>query len=335
VDGAQDFAVRIRRHIIDASRRGLGDRVPALASLRTGPRDLAAGAASFLVVLAVLLHVLVGSQLARTVPTDRTVTRSTAAGATVLVPGELVPRRDVSLTRTRRVDPTPAPVADVDAYVVSTSTRLADGTFAGRDRWAGVQEQVTGRVVESPVNSELVTTLDANGSSVEERRPLRGMSGVLLRFPRDTPARDQTRWDPVARTVGVARFVDEAQVDGKRVLVLEQRSGATDDGVQTAADTTLWVRPETGAVVKEDVRVVVRAADGTVVLDARFVDDDASVRRASAAVDRAADREHVLGTIVPAMILVLGIMGALVAVLVGRTGRLDSPRRRGQPEEAQ
>jgi hypothetical protein len=320
---------------IDASRRGRPSRAPGVLRGRVARSDVLVGAASFCVVLAVLLHVLAAGRAAQTVPDVRIVVRSVATGATVLVPGELEPRQGVTLHRSRTIDPVPAPVPDVDAYVVSTSIQLLDGTFVGRDRWTGVQERVTGLVVPSPVNSELVTTFDQNGSSVEERRPLRGMGGVLLRFPRDTPDRDQARWDPATRSVGVAEVTGTSRIDGADVMELVQRSASTVGGVRTTAETRLSVRRETGSIVREDLQVRAQRDDGTVVLQARFVDEEESVRRASSTVDRAVDRQRVVGVVIPAVILVVGTMVALVAVLAGYSGRLKNRLRRVHREEGQ
>lgn len=299
------------------------------------PSDALVGAASFLLVLGLLLLVLLGRGLAPSVPEGLTVTRSVATDATVLVPGESSARRGVALTRTSTVETGIAPVPDADAYTVSTSTRTSGGAFVGRDRFSAVQQRTDGRVVASPADTALSTTLDVNGNAVQESRPLRDMSGLLLRFPLSTPESDQQRWDPVTRTAGTAEYVGRARLLGSPVLRFVQRSSSTAADVRTSARTSLWVRPETGTVVRQDTDVLQRRADGTVVLRARFVETPESVRRTSAEVDRLVDRHRLLGTLVPGAVLVAGMMAVTAAVLEGRTRWLEGRLRRRRPEEGQ
>lgn len=292
---------------------------------------------AFLIVGAVLIHVMLVGRFAETVPDEDTRTRSVAVDATVLDPSTGKVDTGVRLERTRSVAGAGSPAPDLDTYVVSTSVQRTDGTFVARERWSAVQQPVAGRAVDSAFNSELVTRFDANGNSVESRRPLRSLEGVLLRFGRDTRPVDQLRWDPSTGTAGVAEFVGRSTLAGREVLEFRQRgegrSASASGEVSAASETTLWVRPETGAVVRERLRVVNRLPDGTVALDATFDDVAADVREASRKVDDAVGRRTRTTVAAPAVILVLGIVVLVVAGLEGRSGRVSGRVRRTRSME--
>lgn len=292
---------------------------------------------AFLVVGAVLTHLLLADRFAETVPDTDVRTRSVSVDAAVLDPTTGQVDTGVELERTRSVALAGSPAPGLDTYVVSTSVQRPDGTFVARQRWSAVQQPVTGLAVQSAFNSELVTRFDASGSSVESRRPLRSLEGLLLRFGRGTDAVDQLRWDPSTGTAGVAEFVRRTTLAGRDVLEFRQRgegrSAGASGAVSAVSDTTLWVRPETGTVVRERLRVVNRLPDGTVALDATFEDLPADVRAASRRVDMAVGR-RTLGTVAaPAVILGLGIVALVVAGLEGRSGRVSGRVRSNRPME--
>lgn len=293
---------------------------------RVAPRDVLVGLAAFLVVAAVMTHLLSARGFATSWPADTTTT-STARGASFTDPATLAQRRDATLVRRRSVTRTPASTADVDSLQVSTSTTTPDGSVVARSRWLAGQRRVTGEAVDSVFNTQLVATFDGSGDAVEKQSTLRGVRGVLMRFPRDTQPRSYRRWDPETRRTGTAVFERRERLGGAEVLRFRQRgstSPATGRGTATTSDTTLWVRPEVGAVVRATTRVVVRTLpDGTTSLDATFEDDPGSVRRASDRVDRAVGTYRLTAQAVPAAALALGLLAAAAAVVEGRTRRLS------------
>jgi len=300
-------------------------------------RDALIAVAAFLIVMAVLTYIVVAQRFVGSWPVSDTVITSTAASSTYLDPADLDVQRDAQLTRRRNVNRTVSAVPGADAYVVSTSTITADDRVVRRQRWAAVQDPATGSAIDSPANAERITTFNGSGDGVESQRRLPSVQGQLLRFPRDTEARSYRRWDPETRRTGDATFVRQTRLAGADVLVFRQVEtagpSASDDGAVISSDTTLWVRPEVGGVVKTSTQVTVTArGSGTPTLEARFVDDADSIRRASAAVDRAVDRDRLHRLVIPGVTLLAGILAAFAAVLEGRTGRLEG-RLRGRQEE--
>ncbi len=305
---------------------------PADVKEGLGARDLMVAIGAFLVVSAVLTRVLVSDAFAETVPSSTTVTRATAEGATVLDARTGRVDTGVALARTTRVAPVSPPAPGLDAYIVSTSVQRSDQTFVSRHRWSAVQQPVTGVAIASPFNTEQVTRFDANGNTAEVRRPLRTLGGVVLRFGRDTAPVDQPRWDPTTGTVAVAAFVRRTTLAGSEVLEFRQRgtgraSGTTGD-LSAESDTTVWVRPETGAVVKQEERLVVRLATGQVALDASFIDDPRDVQAASDRVDRLVRARAVTAVAAPATILLLGVLFLVAAGVEGSQRRLTRRWRR-------
>jgi hypothetical protein len=296
-------------------------------------RDLLVGIATFLVVAAVIMHLAAKNRFAAVWPVQDVTTRSTAVGASYQDPTALEQRDDVTLVRRRSVAPLSTAGPDTDSLLVSTSTLAPDGTVLARARFLVAQRRVTGTAVDSWINTQRKASFNSSGDSVERQQPLRAVEGVLARFPRGTRPDTHRRWDPETGRAGKAVFERRARLADADVLVFRQRQAPAadaDTGTSVASETLLWVRPEVGAVVKTSTHVVVRrASSGQVTLDARFVDDAASVRRASSQVDRAVARSHVVGTVVPAGVLAIGVIAALAAVLEARTGWLGGhPRRR-------
>lgn len=302
-------------------------------------RDVLVGLAAFLLVGGGLMHVVVAERFATTWPVADVVTTSRSTESTVFDLRTLETRTGVVLNRRRTVIPAVAAVPGADAYVVSTTT-TDDGRTVSRQRWVAAQETVTGSGIDSSANAERVATLDSSGDAVEGQRHLPGVGGVVTRFPRGTRAHSYDRFDPETRRTGEATFVRRTRVAGHEVLEFRQveaaRAGSGGDapGAWVSSDTTLWVRPEVGAVVKTSTRVVETDAEGVTTLDARFVDDAASVVRSSAVVDRVVARHRLRGSIVPGVAVVLGAMLALAAVVEGRTGWLARRMRRRRPQDA-
>ena len=295
-------------------------------------RDVLVAIGMFLVVSAVLTRVLVIDGFAETVPSSSTVTRSTAQGATVLDSRTGRVDTGVVLHRTTRVVPMSPPAPGLDAYTISTSVQRADETFVSRHRWSAVQQPATGLAIASPFNTEQVTRFDANGSTAEVRRPLRTLGGVVLRFGRDTAPVDQARWDPTTGTVAIAKFVRRTTLADSEVLEFRQRgvgrAAGTAGDLKAESDTTVWVRPETGAVVKQEERLVLRLAAGQVALEASFIDEPRDVEAASDRVDALVQDRAITAVVAPAAILLLGVLVLVAAAIEGSQRRLSRRWRR-------
>lgn len=284
-------------------------------------RDLLIGVATFMLVGAGTVHLLVPPVLVAQWPLETVRTRAVAEAATVLDPVTLRTDVDAMLVQVRVVSPAPVGEGDDVAYTVSSSTRNADGTVVLRERWTGVQGAPDGAVVPSPLDSELRTVTTSSGDALERSSPLPDMAGQLLRFPPGDQDRSWRRWDPATRTSSAAvRAAAGPQVpDG--VVVVRQRVPATpvESGSSTtvASDTELWVRPLLGAVVRTRSHVVVRTGE-VVLLDATFVDDDASVAAATSAVRTRESLVRVWTLLVPGALLVAGLLALLGAVTIAQ-----------------
>nr|WP_255669878.1 porin PorA family protein [Aeromicrobium wangtongii] len=295
-------------------------------------RDALVGVTAFALVMAAMLYVLAEQRFAGSWPTaDRTVV-ATADDASYL---DLVDgtQRQATLKRQRTVRRTFSTVPGADAVLVSTNTVTADGDVVSRQRWTAAQRRFTGSAVDSTANVEKFASFNESGDAVEEDRQLRGVRGILVRFPRDTQPVTYRRWDPETRQTGEAVFLRTERLHGAEVLVFRQvEKASTDaDGTSTRSDTTLWVRPEVGGVVKTASHVVVRAsADGQPTLDARFVDSASSVRQASRDVDREMVRQRVRSTVLPGMAVLVGILAGVATVIMGRPGGFSWRRRRAR-----
>lgn len=284
-------------------------------------RDVLIALATFLVVGAGTIRVLVPPVLVAEWPLTQTTTRAVAASATVLDPVTLELERDVTLVQRRVVTPFEAGVDGATGYTVSTSTRRDDGTAVLRQRWSGLQATRTGLAVASSLNTEVRTRATSSGDAVEETVPLPSMRGHLLRFAPSSGGTDQPRWDPQTRTTGVAGQDPQAGAGGDEVVVLRHRVDATPvepgSGTTVASDTRLWVRPVLGAVVRTSTHLVIRSGT-SVVLDATFVDDEASVAAATESVTARETLTSAWAVVVPVALLVTGLGVAVGAVVVSR-----------------
>jgi DUF3068 family protein len=162
--------------------------------------------------------------------------------------------------------------------------------------------------------------------------------GLTLKFPFDTKKQTYQFWDGPAQRAFPAAFTREEKLRGVAVYRFEQRIDRLTVGNQEIPGTlagdpdtpsvqtnivysnvrTLWVEPATGIIVKaqQDASQVLETQGGEQVLtliDAVLTYDDPTVDRNAADAADGADRLRLLGTILPAGSLLLG----LVLVVVG------------------
>ena len=99
---------------------------------------------------------------------------------------------------------------------------------------------------------------------------------------------------------------------------------ATVGDVTAAIERLVWVRPEIGAIVREDIHVVKtqRTDDAVLILlDANFRDTASDVARASKSVDDALAQSRWLLAVVPAILAALGMVALFASVSKGITTR--------------
>ena len=164
--------------------------------------------------------------------------------------------------------------------------------------------------------------------------------GLTLKFPFDTKRTTYQFWDGPAQRALPAVFTRTEKIGGVDVYRFEQRIDRLDIGDQeipgsVAGDPdtasvqtdiiysntkTLWVEPATGIIVKaqQDVTQVLETPGGEQVLtlvDALLTYDEATVSNNADDAAAGARQLHLLGTILPAVALFLGLV-ALAAGLV-------------------
>jgi Porin PorA len=164
--------------------------------------------------------------------------------------------------------------------------------------------------------------------------------GLTLKFPFDTKQTTYQFWDGPAQRALPAAFTRTETIDGVDTYRFEQRIDRLDIGdqeipgnlagepdtpsVQTdiiySNTKTLWVEPATGIIVKasQDVTQVLETPGGEQVLtlvDATLTYDEATVSSNADDAAAGARQLRLLGTILPAVALFLGLV-ALAAGLV-------------------
>jgi hypothetical protein len=172
--------------------------------------------------------------------------------------------------------------------------------------------------------------------------------GLTLKFPFDTKKTDYQFWDGPAQRALPARFTREERIDGLEVYRFEQRIDRLDVGDQELPGTlagdpdaasvqtdivysnvkTIWVEPATGIIVKaqQDATQVLETQGGQQVLtllDVVLTYDDATVDKNADDAAGGARQLRLLGTILPAVALLLGLLGVAAGLVLLRspTGR--------------
>lgn len=292
------------------------------AGVRRYRREIAIAVASFFAVVSVSSHLLADRLFAQAWPRSDEQVDAVARDAVVLDPVTGRRLSDVTLHRRRSVVLRPSPVDGATQVLVSSSITAGDGQVVARQRWTALYRDRTGTAIDSPLSSEKVVRADSSGNQVEISRPLTSMRGQVIRFPRSTPARDLVRWDPETGRSSTARFSGRSTVDGREVLEFRQRTALREGERRTTSTTTLWVRPEVGAVVRTSNRVRTTIGTGvaqTVILDARFVDEPSDAGLLSQRVDVAVRTHRWFDVIGPALGLLVSSVAAALALRGRRT----------------
>jgi Porin PorA len=167
--------------------------------------------------------------------------------------------------------------------------------------------------------------------------------GLTLKFPFDTQKTTYQFWDGPAQRALPAAFTREERINGVTVYRFEQRIDRLDVGDQEIPGTlagdpstpsvqtnviysnlkTLWVEPATGIIVKaqQDATQVLETQGGEQVLtllDATLTYDEATVDRNADDAASGANRLRLLGTIVPAVALFLGLVALATGLVMLR-----------------
>jgi hypothetical protein len=168
--------------------------------------------------------------------------------------------------------------------------------------------------------------------------------GLTLKFPFDTRKTEYDFWDGPALRALPARYTREERLNGVTVYRFEQRIDRIDVGDQEipgalAGDPdaasvqtniiysnvkTLWVEPATGIIVKaqQDATQVLETQGGEQVLtllDAVLTYDEATVDKNADDAASGANRLRLLGTILPAAALFLGLISVAAGLILLRS----------------
>jgi Porin PorA len=168
--------------------------------------------------------------------------------------------------------------------------------------------------------------------------------GLTLKFPFDTEKTTYQFWDGPAQRALPAAYTRTEQLEGVDVYRFEQRIDRLDVGDQEIPgalagdpDTpsiqtsiiysnlkTLWVEPATGIIVKaqQDVSQVLETPGGEQVLtllDGVLTYDEATVSANADDAAGGANRLRLLGTIIPAAALFLGVIALAAGVVLLRS----------------
>jgi hypothetical protein len=168
--------------------------------------------------------------------------------------------------------------------------------------------------------------------------------GLTLKFPFDTKQTTYQFWDGPAQRALPAAFTRIETIDGVDVYRFEQRINRLDIGDQEIPGTvagdpdtpsvqtdiiysntkTLWVEPATGIIVKaqQDVTQVLETPGGEQVLtlvDAVLTYDEATVSNNADDAAAGARQLRLLGTILPAVALLLGLVALAAGLVLLRT----------------
>jgi hypothetical protein len=167
--------------------------------------------------------------------------------------------------------------------------------------------------------------------------------GLTLKFPFGTEKTTYQFWDGPAGRALPAVFTREETINGVDVYRFEQRIDRLDVGDQDIPGTlagdpdtpsvqtniiysnlkTIWVEPTTGIIVKaqQDATQVLETQGGEQVLtliDAVLTYDEATVEKNADDAASGANRLRLLGTILPAAALLLGLIAAAAGLVLLR-----------------
>lgn len=230
---------------------------------------------------------------------------------------------------------------DVRVWFGSTSIRAADGTVISRS-----QE----RVAFGATDGVAVNCCEAYSETTEGDRTAANREGQVYKFPFNTQKKTYKWWDGTLGETVDMKFVEETDVDGLKAYKFESSVPKTEVGEREVPGSilgededaliatsmyentkTLWVEPETGAIIDRNEHTVTTLAyEG----EDRVTATDANIQYTQETVDEnvndLGDKGRALGLARTTAPLVLGILGLLLlglGVLLARRsaaqGRTD------------
>lgn len=301
-------------------------------------RDFLIAMAAFFFVAAFLTRTLGINEFAQSWPSRDKSTTSIAADARATSMGTAIVQKQTTLVRTEdvKVQNRGSGAEGVDIYGVTVRVNAPNDVAVSREQRIVSQFRSSGSAASSGININITGELNSSGDELQHDVPFAGMAGQVLRFPKKTHRETYQLWNSDTDRSWPAEFVRTENVDGKPTFVFRQRvprtlvgavgsKSTTSSPISVAVDRTMWVRPEIGAIVRNQLHSTKWIGEGStqiVTLDATFVDKSADVRRESAAVDRAVTRTNWLVAWAPLMLAVIGVFALFAIVLVGSGKRI-------------
>ena len=296
---------------------------------------LLVGVGCFLIVAALMVRFYAYPKLAVAPENQNSVTRLQAEGATFFNTATLTEEQtDLSVENQTLGDVEATEEADdgIRVWYGSTSIRAEDGTIISRS-----QE----RVAFDATSGQAVNCCDAYTETTEGDRQAANREGQVYKMPFNTQKTTYQWWDGTLGETVDMKFVEEDEVDGLKAYKFESSVPRTrvgerevpgsilgeDDATVTAEtmytnDKTLWVEPETGAVIDRNEHTVTSLAydgeDRVTATDANLEYTDETV---AANVEDLGDKGSQLGLARTTAPIVAGIVGVVLlglGVLLGR-----------------
>jgi hypothetical protein len=300
---------------------------------------LLVGVGCFLIVAALMVRFYAYPKLAVAPENQNSVTKLQAEGATYFNTSTLSEETtDLSVQNQTLgdVEATEEAGDNLRVWYGSTSIRASDGTIISRS-----QE----RVVFDATSGEAVNCCDAYTETIEGDREAANREGQVYKMPFNAQQKTYQWWDGTLGEAVDMKYVGEEEIDGLKVYKFQsivprtevgEREvpgsvvGEDDDTVVAQTmytnDKTLWVEPETGAVVdRNEHTVTALAVDGEDRITATDANLEYTDDTVAANVDDLSSKGSQLGLVRTTAPIVAGILGV---VLLG-LGIFLSRRREG------
>lgn len=290
----------------------------------------------FLVVLAPMLRWYAYPRLAVAPPNQRSVTTLVGPNATIFDIGTLkeITTDLTTVVNTTGDSSTPEKAPGYVTYVNSTSTSSSDGVMRSRDVERMTFHETTGEA-NPKCCGDFISTEEGVETPVTH-------SGLVAKFPFRTEKKSYQFWDSTLLKAQPIQYRGEAEVEGVDVYKFEQTLGpvayttmdvplsvlglpgdetVTADRVYSVT-RTLWTEPETGVILKrsESVKETLNYDDEPRVTLTQVTTgyDAKSVKKNADEYGSQANLLHLVRSIVPVILLVLGAAMVIVGFVLGR-----------------
>ena len=285
-----------------------------------------------LVVGAILVRWVAAPALVK-IPTDLKKTTTIATGTGQYLNTSTGQHQDGAFTATRIVTgDKSAGTSNVAVWDVTLC--LVDSKLAKPDALGCVQQGKPGYLDEKHTDRIAIDRTSAeaiNGprfkTAVEGDTSVKH-EGVGYTFPLNTKKQTYRMWDAIAQRAADAKFQGTDKLEGLTVYKFDSKVPETDVKVQKiiqakyASDTTVYVEPKTGVILK-GVQHITYAALGQTALDTTLTFTDDTVKSQA---DFAKDQRNKIVLIqrwIPLILLVVGVV--LILIAAGTAGRRPKP----------